>query len=67
MFSFVGDTVLDPFIGSGTTMLSCCDYGRNSIGIDIDEDYLKNAYMRIKNNIDLLNNENVNICLELNE
>ena len=33
MFSFVGDTVLDPFCGSGTTMLAAAKYGRNSIGV----------------------------------
>ena len=67
MFSFVGDSVLDPFVGSGTTMLSCCDYGRNSIGLDINPAYLKNAYKRIRKNINLLNNENIKVDLDLNE
>lgn len=67
MFSFVGDTVLDPFVGSGTTVLSCCDYGRNTIGLDINPAYLEKAYERVRKNINLFNNENVKIELELNE
>lgn len=39
MFSFTGDTVLDPFCGSGTTMVAALKYGRNSIGVEIDLDY----------------------------
>jgi len=41
MFSFVGDTVLDPFCGTGTTMIASIRTGRNSIGIEIDPDYCK--------------------------
>ena len=40
MFSFVGDTVLDPFLGSGTTTLMARNLNRNSIGYEINEDYL---------------------------
>lgn len=40
MFSFVGDTVLDPFVGTGTTSLAAANFGRNSIGVEIDEHYL---------------------------
>lgn len=40
MFSFVGDTVLDPFLGSGTTCLAAKNLGRNSIGYEINEDFL---------------------------
>lgn len=39
MFSFYGDTVLDPFCGTGTTMLAAIKTGRNSIGIEIDPVY----------------------------
>lgn len=40
MFSFVGDTVLDPFMGTGTTSLACAKWGRNSVGIELDVRYL---------------------------
>ncbi len=47
MFSFVGDTVLDPFLGTGTTTLAAANCGRNSIGYEIDADYLCSAHKRI--------------------
>lgn len=40
MFSFTGDTVLDPFLGSGTTSLAAKKLGRNSIGYEINEIFL---------------------------
>lgn len=40
MFSFVGDTVLDPFLGTGTTSLAALSNGRNSIGVEVAEEYL---------------------------
>ena len=40
MFSFVGETVLDPFLGSGTTTLAAQNLNRNSIGYEINESFL---------------------------
>ncbi len=40
MFSFVGETVLDPFLGSGTTVLAAKNLGRNSIGYEINNEFL---------------------------
>ncbi len=40
MFSFVGDTVLDPFLGSGTTSLAAKELRRNSIGYEINEEFV---------------------------
>ena len=40
MFSFVGDTVLDPFLGSGTTSLAAKNLDRNSVGYEINKDFL---------------------------
>jgi DNA modification methylase len=48
MFSFHGDTVLDPFCGTGTTMLAALKTGRNSIGVDIDAQYCRMAALRLK-------------------
>ncbi|QOJ16060.1 MAG: site-specific DNA-methyltransferase [Planctomycetia bacterium] len=47
MFSFVGDTVLDPFAGSGTTGVAAARWGRNSIGIEVDKSYLDLARKRL--------------------
>lgn len=47
MFSFVGDTVLDPFMGTGSTNLACARWGRNSIGIEVDPKYFEMARARI--------------------
>ena len=48
MFSFVGDTVLDPFCGSGTTMVAALRSGRNSIGVEIDAEYCRTAARHLK-------------------
>ena len=42
------DTILDPFMGSGTTGVACVQTGRNFIGIEIDPDYYEIAKRRIK-------------------
>ena len=47
LFSFVGDTVLDPFMGSGTTVVAAKQNNRNGIGIDIDQDYCNLAMKRV--------------------
>ncbi len=39
MFSFVGETVLDPFLGSGTTSLAAKNLDRNSVGYEINKDF----------------------------
>ena len=49
MFSFVGDTVLDPFMGTGTTNLAAAKWGRNSIGVEVDAAYFKMAHQRLDN------------------
>ena len=47
LFTFVGDIVLDPFLGSGTTLITCVKTGRKGIGVDIDRNYCKLAKGRI--------------------
>ncbi|MEW6367907.1 MAG: site-specific DNA-methyltransferase [Acidobacteriota bacterium] len=48
MFSFVGDTVVDPFVGTGTTCVAAASWGRNSIGIEVDPDYFEQAVRRME-------------------
>jgi len=48
MFSFVEDTVLDPFCGTGTTMLAAMNTKRNSIGIEIDPEYCAMVVRRLE-------------------
>jgi DNA modification methylase len=48
MFSFVGDTVLDPFLGSGTTSVAAARWGRNSIGVEVDRSYFNMAHKRLQ-------------------
>ena len=48
LFSYVGDTVLDPFMGSGTTLIEAHLNNRIGIGVDIDEKYCKLAHHRLE-------------------
>jgi modification methylase len=48
LFSFAGDVVLDPFVGTGTTTLAAINVGRNSIGTDCDPDYIRMAKERLQ-------------------
>ncbi|NMC19344.1 MAG: site-specific DNA-methyltransferase [Thermogutta sp.] len=48
MFSFVGDTVLDPFMGTGSTTVAAARCGRHSIGCEVDPHYFAMAERRIR-------------------
>ncbi len=48
LFSFAGDTILDPFVGTGTTCLAAMSSGRNSIGNEIDRSYTRLAKERMQ-------------------
>lgn len=54
LFSYVGDTVLDPFLGSGTTLVAAMMNKRLGLGIDIDVDYCALARQRIEEAVDML-------------
>jgi len=47
LFSFIGDAVLDPFMGSGTTVVAAAECGRKGIGIEIEEKYCSLACARL--------------------
>lgn len=48
MFSFVGDTVLDPFGGTGTTAIAAIETGRNSITVEIEPSYVDHIETRLR-------------------
>jgi modification methylase len=48
MFAFVGDTVLDPFMGSGTTAVAAKNLNRNSIGYEINPDFIPIIKQKLK-------------------
>ena len=48
MFSFVGDTVLDPFLGTGTTAAAAAAWGRNSVGSEVDPAYFEQCVTRMR-------------------
>ncbi len=48
MFSFVGDTVLDPFSGTGSTTAAAIDAHRSSIGFDVEEEYIESQKKRFE-------------------
>ncbi|OLS30640.1 MAG: Modification methylase MjaV [Candidatus Thorarchaeota archaeon AB_25] len=52
LFTHRGELVLDPFVGSGTTLVAAQDLGRNAIGFDLQEEYVEFANSRVANNDD---------------
>lgn len=61
--STIGQTVLDPFMGSGTTGEACVRTGRKFIGIELDEGHFQTAYNRIKKAHDDVQNGLVGLML----
>ncbi len=53
LFSFVGDTILDPFLGSGSTLIACVLTNRKGIGVEIDENYCNLAKQRLINEAEI--------------
>jgi len=62
MFSFAGDTVLDPFAGTGTTGVAASRIGRNSVNVELEPKYVDIAEQRLQEEREtLLNYENLNV------
>lgn len=47
LYSFWGDTVLDPFAGTGTTLLAAQELGRKSIGFELNSEYVNLIYKKL--------------------
>lgn len=58
LFTKRGMTVLDPFVGSGTTLIACNECGRDGIGIDLNPDYEKLFRSRIEE-------KSIDVCVDL--
>lgn len=67
MFSFVGDTVCDPFSGTGTTLVAAAQARRNGIGVEIDPDYVAQAKRRFSSLSDLFQQPTVEVIGERSE
>jgi len=76
MFTFVNDTVLDPFLGSGTTIKAALKLERNSVGYEINEDFLpiikeklglNSTLLTLKNKIEIIKRENKIQLEEVND
>jgi DNA modification methylase len=64
MFSFAGDTVLDPFAGTGSTAVAASRVGRNSINVELEENYVDIAEERMRNERGTLTNyENMELSV----
>ena len=63
LFTHKGELVLDPFVGSGTTLIAAQDTGRNAVGFDLQERYIKLAESRLSQNKQLFGQSNqIAIC-----
>ncbi len=55
LFTHVGELVVDPFVGSGTTLIAANDLHRNAVGFDLKKDYIQLCAERLKSQADLFN------------
>lgn len=61
MFSFAGDTVLDPFVGTGSSLVAAALAGRNAVGVEIDTEYAQIAKHNLANIDDLFSRISIEV------
>ena len=61
MFSFTGDTILDPFMGTGTTLLACARSGRHAIGVEVEAEYIEIARRRLDEQLELFRENDLEV------
>lgn len=62
LFTHKGELVLDPFVGSGTTLVAAQDLDRNAVGFDLKKDYVKLANSRLGQNRLSSNSKQIAVC-----
>jgi DNA modification methylase len=63
LFTHKGELIVDPFVGSGSTLVAAADLNRNAVGFDLKEEYIELCNRRIQNENNLFNMSNqVAIC-----
>ncbi len=62
LFTHVGELVLDPFVGSGTTLLAAQDLGRNAVGFDLKREYIDLCYSRLGQSRLDENSQQIAVC-----
>jgi len=63
LFTHKGELVLDPFVGSGTTLIAAQDAARNAVGFDLQEKYIKLTESRLAENSQLFgDSKQVTVC-----
>lgn len=55
LFTHQGELVVDPFVGSGTTLIAACDCNRNAVGFDLQKDYIDLCAKRVMDNSNMFN------------
>lgn len=58
LFTHSGELVLDPFVGSGTTLVTARDLNRNAVGFDLQKNYINLCAKRLAENVNMFNDTN---------
>ncbi len=62
LFTHQGELVLDPFVGSGTTLVAARDINRNAVGFDLNQDYIDLSNKRLAGQIPFTDTKQIAIC-----